>query len=247
MFAARQRFIPGGQRSARSLSAVGTAEISTAQSQFGGASLIVGPGSGGASYCSVAAASQLAFNTGDFTVECWFRTTAKTNSFPTLLSNCPSNSALFNSTSNVWELMDRHNSFNTKLTLFTSSYFFSGTNSPILVSSTSISNNTWYHVAITRSGNTWTMWLDGNSEDTRTSSLTLDNGTTREIGIGKGDSGSQTNYNGHLDEIRFSNVARYSSAFTPNANGPHINDANTVLLVHTDLLQTSKVILDDNT
>ena len=249
MFASRQRFVQGGQRSNRILSALGTAKISTAQSKFGGTSLLVGPGvaSQATDYCNQASASQTTFGTGDFTIECWFRTTAKTNEFPTMISNCPSASPLFTSGANVWELMDRHNSYPTKLAFWTTAYFFSGGNDAILVSATSISNGVWNHVAITRNGNLWTMWLNGASEATRTSSTTLDGGTARALGIGKGDSAKQTNYDGYIDEVRLSNICRYTTAFTPNANGPFINDPNTVLLFHCDGPNNSTVFLDDNT
>ena len=50
---------------------------------------------------------------------------------------------------------------------------------------------------------------------------------------------------GHIDEMRVSNVARYTENFTaPTA--PFVNDSNTVLLLHMDGTDASTLFLDDN-
>jgi hypothetical protein len=51
--------------------------------------------------------------------------------------------------------------------------------------------------------------------------------------------------NGHMDEIRVSNSARYTTTFTPSTT-PFVNDANTLLLLHMDGTDASTVFFDDN-
>jgi hypothetical protein len=92
--------------------------------------------------------------------------------------------------------------------------------------------NNWSHIAITRSGTTFTCWRDGVQTGTITSSGTLYNsGASLMIG-GFVTSGVNT-LNGYMDEIRISNVARYTSAFTPSTTA-FTSDANTKLLIHGD-------------
>lgn len=81
-----------------------------------------------------------------------------------------------------------------------------------------LSDNTWYHVAVSRDGNTWRLFLDGTSL-----ALTLGAGAwanawtanTAAMYFGGRASGSYS-FNGWLDEVRISNVSRYTSNFTPS-------------------------------
>lgn len=68
-------------------------------------------------------------------------------------------------------------------------------------------------IAVVKQGTTWTIYQDGNPVGTGTSS----NGfgvTSGALYIG-GDSSGQVGYQGHLDEVRISTVARYTAAYTP--------------------------------
>ena len=97
--------------------------------------------------------------------------------------------------------------------------------------STSYTASVWQHWALVRSGSTITLYRDGVSQATTTSSQaqTLQGSSTFVIG---GSQGSDY-YNGHLDEIRISNTARYTSGFTPSTTA-FTDDANTMLLIHSD-------------
>jgi hypothetical protein len=81
--------------------------------------------------------------------------------------------------------------------------------------------NTWYHLAVSRSGNTFYLFVDGNQKASATSSVTI-NTSTRPLEIGVGSTfgsniwGGGTVYNlyGYIDELRFTNgYARYTSSF----------------------------------
>jgi len=101
--------------------------------------------------------------------------------------------------------------------------------------STTISADTWYHAAVTRSGNTWNLWLNGTAESgdfplTESGSMS----TSTALSIGRRYSSSAWKYlDGYLDEIRISNTARYTSAFTPSTTA-FTADSNTLLLIHSD-------------
>jgi hypothetical protein len=102
--------------------------------------------------------------------------------------------------------------------------------------------NQWYYIAAVRSGNQIRIYVNGTLDDTRTISGNLSYRTGRStsysadpyivLGAEKHTAiGSQTftayHYNGYLDELRISNVARTISG-TPTT--PFVVDSNTVAL-----------------
>ena len=79
-----------------------------------------------------------------------------------------------------------------------------------------LADNTWYHLAWSRdgSGNN-KLFLDGVEKTSWTNSNNMSLGT-KDFVFGATDSGTGYVYNGYIDEVRISNVQRYSSNFTPN-------------------------------
>jgi hypothetical protein len=75
---------------------------------------------------------------------------------------------------------------------------------------------TYYHVMVTRSGTTYTFYINGAAAGTATSSVTLptQTGVLLQVGFGEG---SHT-IDGALDEVRISNVARSSSWISTQYN-----------------------------
>lgn len=217
-------------RTARTITAQANAQVDTAQSKFGGASAYF---DGNDDYLSIAYDSSLRFGTGDFTFECWFRPTAVTQPYPLVMSN------INGFATGGWVLHERHSSYSTKLTFWVYSY---STGAPMLTSSTSISNGTWYHVAIVRSGTSWKMYLNGTEEASVTSSVNLDSGNSSSASTVSGS--GQGTYNGHVDEVRWSNSARYTSNFTAPTTA-FTNDNNTVLLIHANGTDGSTTFTDD--
>jgi hypothetical protein len=85
------------------------------------------------------------------------------------------------------------------------------------------SNNAWHHIAIVRSSGTVTVYVDGTSvgsvSDTNNYSVT-------QFRVGY----SGVNVvptNGFIDELRFSNTARWTSNFTPPSSAYTITNINT--------------------
>lgn len=102
-------------------------------------------------------------------------------------------------------------------------YAVNGAVTTIVESTTVMTINTWYHVAVTRdSSNTVRLFINGILEDTELSYTTLLNGED-VLGIGAIPDGSHgtrfqhlSKLSGYLDEVRISKgVCRYTSDFTP--------------------------------
>jgi len=83
-----------------------------------------------------------------------------------------------------------------------------------LTGTTTLSSNTWYHVALVRKANVFTLFLNGTSEVSTTSSLTMLD-SSHPVSIGIASDLSSRAFNGHLSEIRISRVARWDANFTP--------------------------------
>src|SRR3990167_9675179 len=75
---------PDVSASAHTVTANGNAQVDTAQSKFGGASLIV---DGTGDYLSVPDHADWDFGTGDFTVDFWFRRNGTQGAFSNMVSS----------------------------------------------------------------------------------------------------------------------------------------------------------------
>ncbi len=98
------------------------------------------------------------------------------------------------------------------------------------------STNTWYHVRLVKSGDTWYMFIDGISQ-----TVSLETGAydctipdySGSLYIGSNTEASSL-MNGWLDEFRLSQgIARSTSNFTPST-APYQTDQYTKLLLHFD-------------
>lgn len=216
----------GKGRAKVGVSAVGDAQIDTAQSQFGGSSAAF---DGTGDYLKGYPEDLTAFGTNDFTVEGWFRINS-TGIVQYILDT--RNAA--GSTSNSIVLQVRNDN---KI------YFFSNGANRIISTST-ITTGQWYHIALVRQGGTATLYLDGSSEGTWTG-ISATSFVASQFLLGTYHATTAAYWNGYMDEFRVSDTARYTSSFTPSTE-PFQNDANTVLLLHMDGTDGSTYFLDDN-
>lgn len=116
-----------------------------------------------------------------------------------------------------------------------------------LCGSTEVDDGLWHHVAVTRSASSGTLqlWVDGVLDATATGptgdasyrngrSTSYPNDPFLVIGAEKHDVGpAYPSFSGWVDEVRLSNVIRYSAPFTPPST-PFVPDANTVALYHVE-------------
>jgi hypothetical protein len=205
-------FTNGGiidQHSSNVLEALGNAQVSTAVKKYNTGSIYF---DGSGDYLYSPSNINYAMGTGDFTIEFWYYPVTHTNTNPALIGN-------YNATwtSNKWTLHAPHATYSNKYSLWVNNY---ASGSAILVSSSNITDGAWVHIAISRSGNTWKMFINGTVEATRTSSVGLDGGTAASMDglyIGanfySGDGGRYIN--AYIDDLRITKgYARYTSNFT---------------------------------
>lgn len=176
------------------------AQISTAQSKFGGASALF---NGSSARLSVPASADFDFGTGDFTIEIWARFASHTT-VQTLFGN-------YQNSTNGWSLQRRSDTNTIRLG--------NGDTALIDVSWTP-TDNTWYHLAVCRSGTSLRAFVDGSQVGSTATSSDNISGSTNELLVGALYFGSFVqHFNGYIDDLRITKgVARYTSNFTAPAS-----------------------------
>lgn len=184
-----------------SITANGNAQVDTAQSKFGGASLLV---DGTGDYLSMATSSDFDFGTADFTIDCWVRaaTLGDNEGIVACRQFLTDGYSLHINASGVVRLSDDD-----------SSTFLATSGSE------TISTSTWSHVALVRKGTGSTdmnIAIDGTFGGSPTTGNVTINSGSNSLLIGRYFTDLDSNYfDGHVDEIRISDVARWTTDFTP--------------------------------
>lgn len=173
----------------------GNAQIDTAQSKFGGASALF---DGSGDFIFADGSADFAFGTGDFTVEFWVRPVSAGTFF-------------------LWDGRAASPAA-TEGTIYMSAgkLMFRNGNTDRITGTTTLAANVWQHVALTRSGTSTRLFLDGVQEGaTYTDSTNYTCPANRPF-FGIGQDSASGPFNGWLDEIRISKgVARWTANFTP--------------------------------
>lgn len=230
------KFTAAASTDRNTFTASGNAQISTAQSQFGGASALF-DGTGDWISCPDNSTFELPTTTA-WTVEFWIR--------PAALENRGLIGQQNSGTANGWGVyllptgniawIDKANSANV----------YSSTSGGMVI-------NTWYHIAVVRSSSSLQIYIGGTRRYNNTSYTTSSTTSSASLFIGTGQGissslwdGGTAAYNGYIDEIRISNIARYTNATTITVpSAAFANDANTVLLLHCNGTNGSTVFTDD--
>ena len=174
----------------------GDAQIDTAQSKAGGAS---GLFDGTGDYLLGDGSADFALGAGDFTVEFFIRPASlAANSQPMDFRPTTTNGIYI-----TFALRP------TDLALFVNS-------SDRITAAHGMSVDTWYHVALARSGTSTKLFVDGSQiGSTYTDSNSYLGGTSRPTIATSGFSTGTNDFNGHIDELRITKgVARYTTGFT---------------------------------
>lgn len=221
-------------RTAVTTNSVNSAQVSNAEVVFGNGSALFNSVN---SAITIINNGALNLGTGNFTIECRYRAITKPTAFPQIIFGSYANSM----GANNWAISDRETASNKFLFVAPN---FGGNNIP-LTSTTTPVNNTWYALAVTRSGNTLRMFVDGILEASQNFTGSIDGNVTGNRAIGTSGAGVNAYINAYVDEVRFSNIARYTANYTV-ATSPFTNDDNTTLLLHCDGANGSTSFPDDN-
>lgn len=178
---------------------VGNAQVTTAVSKYGGSSVYFdGNGDG-----LIGTNALVGYTPGNFTWECWVNFTS-TSGNPCIIATTSGSERdllYFNSSTGINYVINR-----------------GGVDQVTIAqgATTGWSTGTWYHVAVVRNGNTYTIYRDGTSVATGTSSYAKSN-LNAPITFGYSNySASYLYLNGYIDDARITNgVARYTANFTP--------------------------------
>jgi hypothetical protein len=177
------------------LTKVGNTTASNTQRQFTSSSAIYFDGTG--DYLTAPASSAFAFGTGDFTIECWvyFDSYETTNGF-FVGQNFFSSVFQFNSSGQL-------------------QFYSQPASAYVVTGSTALPTNQWVHVAVTRSGNTFKVFLNGIVDGTGTNSSDAGFNSANLLTIGAWNN-LAASWIGYMQDVRLTKgLARYTANFTP--------------------------------
>jgi hypothetical protein len=186
------------------------ASYSTAS--YGGSGYFDGTGD----YLTLGGQSEFAFGTGDFTVEFWYYSN-DTGTQQIVYDSRPStvngNYLVVYKTTNVFAIYVNNN--------------------PRIAGSVIIAANTWYHIAVSRSGTSTKLFVNGTQDgSTYTDSTNYLNGTSRPVIGADGATLGGSAMNAYLSNLRVvKGTAVYTAAFTPPTT-PLTDITNTSLLLN---------------
>ena len=211
-------------RAGKTVYAQGDAKLSTSIKKFGTASVVL---DGVGDYVTVPTQPDFNFGTGDFTIEGWFYRTASASASFMFDFRTTDNQAApclyIASTSTV-------------------SYYVSGA-ARITAPSGFTSLNTWYHIAISRSGTSTKLFINGTQAGSTWTDTTNYIQTPVVIGARYNLTAGQF-WTGNIDDVRITRAARYTGTF-PIPTSALTGDLNTVLLLHFNGSNNSTIFVDD--
>jgi hypothetical protein len=185
--------------SARAVTANNDAQLDTAQSKFGGSSLLL---DGTGDYASCASSTDFNMDSGDWTIDCWVRPNALAADSSTILH--------FPNTAGGLHGLHIH------ITDAGAIRVDNGTTTSGLLGG-AVGLGVWSHIAVTNESGTIKVWLNGTLVDSEAAQSYGNTASLCQIGR-YGAGGTTNDWNGWVDELRISKgIARWTSNFTPPA------------------------------
>ena len=185
----------------RNITVNGPAKLSSSQSMFGGTSAVFNADT---SYLRVASGPDFAFPS-DFTIECWVYFTNSSRGYQGIIGAHNGNDQT------GWVLYLENNNNLTFQTSAGSSWGGS------ISSGETVTPDVWHHIAVSRSGSSLRIFVDGTLKATATNSVNV--ASASYIDIGDYTCLNQSGYNftmsGYIDDLRITKgLARYTSNFS---------------------------------
>jgi len=213
--------------SGKSWATIGNAQIDTAESKFGGSSLLL---DGTGDYIATGNSSDFDFGTGDWSIDCWIQRNG-TKSYPGIIT--------FG--------LAATNQFNIRLGNSTNIVNVAWNNAIKLVCNTAIADLTWTHILVERAGDFILVFVDGVLDGSVSCAGVTFNSSGIGVEIGRGSLGENVYYwKGWIDEVRISKgISRTGSGSITVPTGEYSIDGDHVLL-HMNGDDTSTTFTDED-
>ena len=169
---------------------MGDAQISTAINNPFGAATGTIKFDGTTDTLKIPASQVNTLGTGDFTIEGWI-----------YISSNVANSMIISNgvwAANKWAIQTNAASQVNKLSFWVNNISASA----VLASTTTLTTGTWYYMALTRSGTTLKLFLNGTQEASTISSGSIDGDISSIIYVGSDSSTVSTFFNGYISNLR---------------------------------------------
>ena len=228
---------------ALTVTANGNAQISTAQSKFGGASALF---DGAGDFLTIPDNAAFEFGSQNLTWEMWIKTTSS-DQYDTLLSRTGTSGL---DAGEFIVLMNNASSTAGDIAVYFADF---NAGAPLLLTTgASVRDDAWHHIAIVRNGSAWAVYIDGTSRATATWAGTIAD-ISNSIYIAA-DQAFTRHYNGYIDSLRLTKAqARYTANFSaptaafatrlptstvtlPTATGGNVNQYRIKNIHSTDVL-----------
>jgi Concanavalin A-like lectin/glucanases superfamily len=186
------------------VTATGNAHVGTSLPKFGTGRLDVNATA--STLLTLDGSADFAFGTGDFTIDLWI-TFGAIGGNPSIFYDGRGSGETTRVTASLYTSTD------SKL------HLYMGT-ADVIVGTTVLTINTFYHVAVARASGTSRLFLNGNLEGSATDSNNYTIGASRPTigGDGNNPTAGTTSLSGAMDEIRVSkSISRWTANFTPPA------------------------------
>ena len=157
-----------------------------------------------------------AFGTGNFTLECWYYMSGDgghTDSVGNIILVTSTPQITGDGSNGVWLGSRNDNKFEARV------HYASGSWNLSMTSTNAFPRQTWHHLAMVRSGSSVKLYVNGVEEASGSSSSNIS--TTTALSIGAYGGGTSVNtlgsrgITGYVSNVRVSNEALYTAAFTP--------------------------------
>jgi len=198
------------------LETVGNAQISTAQSKWGGSSMSF---DGTGDYLQTLSTDLYNFGTGEFTIEAWV-----------YLTSLPQVATIIDTRNgDVLGAYDFAVTASQKL-----DFLFASSGTTRITSTNNVSLNTWTHVVVSRASGTLRLFINGNQEASTSTSAAINALSFPSIGGGRSGGTNVVNgyyLNGYIQDLRITKgYARYVGGTGDNAGKMVFNGTNTLAL-----------------
>lgn len=182
--------------------AAANAQIDTAQSKFGGASILF---DGTGDFVSTPDHADFTLGSGAFTWDGWVRTTTTGTA---LNIAGQANAAGLANADSAWSLAKTAGN----VIVFS---LVQGTTVTTVTGTTALAANTWMHIAAVRTGNVLKLFINGVQEGGDIAFTGAVNDSASVLAVGRAGAITATEWNGWVEEFRLSNSARWTANFTP--------------------------------